>query len=219
MNKSILTIVCLAAMAWAFLSSMQLQSAQVKGGTVSAIAEARHQLQKLEGSNLLLLDLPYWREQLKRLPGVADVILRRQLPGKLEVQLVEHRPLASWADGGLVDVMGRRYGGAVEEWLPVFKGPGGRAASMVEFYESANKILTPLGEIITQLEVDEKGEWRLFLEGGVVLYLGRERRHVRLRRYASHAFNLRDRFARLRVVDLRYEKGFAIVADAAGEES
>ena len=197
---------------WLALDSMRLREVRVGGGDAIANSKAEQQLRTLRGHNLLLLDLGYWRGQLAKLPGVADIQLRRRLPDVLEATLIARRPLAKWSAGGVVDSRGRRYDGRTEDSrLPIFKGPDGRAASMADFYADADKILSPLS--VAQLEVDDDGEWRLFLDGGVILYLGRERRRERLRRYRRHAESLQKRFARLRAVDLRYDKGFAVAAD------
>lgn len=207
-----------APLLWRLADLAQLREWRVEGGADAARAGAERMLERLEGENLLALDLDKVRAELENLPGVAGAKLRRLLPDGLEVRLIPRRPLAVWGGGGLVDVRGRRYNGAAEGWLPVFRGPAGRAASMADFYGSARETLSPLGAAIVQLRVGEDGEWRVFLQDGVVLYLGREKRRLRLRRYARHARRLRREFAGLRTVDLRYEKGFSVTGKRTGED-
>lgn len=199
--------------AWWFAGAAELREWRVEGGADGARAEARRMLRALEGRNLLALNLHELRAELENLPGVAGAALRRRLPDGLEVRLSARTPLAAWGGGGLVDVRGRRYEGAAEEWLPIFRGPAGRAASMADFYGAARQTLSPLNTAIVQLQVGEDGEWRVFLQDGVVLYLGREDRRNRLRRYARHAPRLRREFSVLRAVDLRYEKGFSVIGE------
>ena len=191
----------------------QLRGWRVVGGAEPARAAVGRMLLQREGENLLAMDLPRLRAQILNLPGVAEATLRRRLPDSLEVMLVARRPLASWAGGGLVDARGARYAGSVDSRLPVFSGPAERAASMADFYGDARALLASADAEIAQLRVEDDGEWRLFLRDGVLLRLGRENRRARLRRYVRYAGELRRRFARMRAVDLRYEKGFSVSAD------
>ncbi|MGI9306625.1 MAG: cell division protein FtsQ/DivIB [Gammaproteobacteria bacterium] len=204
---------------WRLGEAAVLRDWRIDGGGDAARAEARRMVRELEGKSLLALNLNYLRARLKNLPGVAEAELRRRLPRRLEIRLVGREPLAAWDGGGLVDVRGRRYDGAANSWLPIFRGPAERAASMADFYGAARRALSPLGAVIIQLQVGEDGEWRVFLDDGLVLYLGRDNRHERLRRFARHAPRLRREFARLRAVDLRYEKGFSVVGDRTEEEA
>ena len=203
---------------WEAWQEAVLRHYRIIGGNAAAYAETAGVLSTLRGKNLLLLNLSAWREKIEKLPTVAEARLRRRLPDTLEVELVTRRPLAVWGDGGLVDEQGRRYVGKAEERLPIFTGPVGRAASMADFYRRANALLLPLEERIMQLQVDENGAWRVFLEDGLVLYLGRSTRDERIRRYVRHAAPLRQRFAALKAVDLRYELGFSIIIDEVVEE-
>ncbi|MGI9297002.1 MAG: cell division protein FtsQ/DivIB [Gammaproteobacteria bacterium] len=204
------------AFLWHLAEGAVLRGWRVTGGAEIARAEVGRMMRDLEGRNLPAMSLPNLRAQILNLPGVADAHLRRRLPDVLEVTLVARRPLASWAGGGLVDMRGARYEGTADSWLPVFSGPAERAASMADFYGETRALLESADAAIAQLRVDEDGEWRLFLRDGVMLRLGRENRRERLRRYVRYAGELRRRFAQIRAVDLRYEKGFSVSTD--GEE-
>ena len=212
----LLFVFVFAAVLWRLAESAELRGWRIVGGAEAARAEVGRMMREMEGRSLPLLDLPQLRSQILALPGVADAHLRRRLPDVLEVTLVPRRPLAIWAGGGLVDVRGERYNGAADSRLPVFSGPAERAAGMADFYGEARVLLAQSDAAIApiaQLRVEENGEWRMFLQNGVILRLGRENRRERLQRYVRHADELHRRFARLRAVDLRYEKGFSVFAD------
>lgn len=216
MRLPIILLVALLPFLWYLAEGAVLRGWHVSGGATSVRADVGRIMRELEGRSLLTMQLPQLRARLLNLPGVADAQLRRRLPDLLEITILARRPLASWAGGGLVDVRGAHYEGVADSWLPVFSGPKGRAASMADFYNEARELLKTADAAIAQLQVDEDGEWRLFLRDGVMLRLGRDDRHARLRRYAQYAGELRRRFVRLRAVDLRYEKGFSVSVD--GEE-
>lgn len=201
---------------WALFNAALLRHAHIVGGSAAARAEAERMFMQLRGHNLITLDLSEWRAKLETLPSVAEARLRRRLPDTLEAELIDRRPLAVWGAGGLVDTAGLRYAGTPSQALPIFRGPAGRSVSMSDFYGAAAELLAPLNEEIAQLQVDENGEWRVFLRDGLILYLGRDNRRDRLQRYARHAGELRRQFAGMQAVDLRYERGFAVVTREDG---
>lgn len=203
-----------AALLWHLSSHFALRGWKVIDGNATARVAVEQMMRELEGRNLATLRLHRLREQMLRLPGVADAELRLRPPDALEVRLIARRPLASWRDGGLVDIFGVRYEGVSDKWLPTFSGPAERAAGMANFYLEARTMLS--GAAIAHLHLGENGEWRVFLRDGVMLNLGRDHIRERVRRYARHADDLRRRFARMRAVDLRYEKGFSISLNDEG---
>lgn len=196
---------------------------QIVGGTDEMRANARAILQEGAGQSLLDLDLHEWKQRLENLPGVAQAHLRRVPPHALLVRLENHQPLARWAQGGLIDVYGARYDGVGDLSLPVFDGPLGSVHNMIAFFEEAETILdsgaasggddSNVGKIM-QLELSARGEWQVFLDNGIILYLGREKPRARVRLYVRHARELQNQFAQLRGVDLRYEHGFTIINHA-----
>ena len=120
-------------------------------------------LKRQRGGSLLNLDLPDLSEKINNISGISSVLSRRRLPDFLEVTLVMHNPLAVWAGGGLVDMLGEHYEGESLEVLPVFKGASKRLAEqMTEFYDFAQKTLHPAG--IAQLQLDSNGSWMVFLQ-------------------------------------------------------
>ena len=200
----------------AFLSvahANRLRVWTIAGGAHSARIEAEEILRSVAGDNLILLDIAGLQQRLAQVPGITDAHVRRRLPDGLEVSLTPRHPLAVWGGGGLVDVRGRRYDGVADRRLPIFHGPENRAASMADFYGAARKILSPLEIAVIQIEVGDDGEWRVYLQDGVMLNLGREHRHERMRRYARYAEVLQRRFARIKAVDLRYERGFSVTGE------
>ena len=158
------------------------------------------------GGSLPSVDLALLRARLARIPGVADARLRRRLPDTLQAVLILRRPMAKWAGGGLVDVAGHRYEGATDEWLPIFDGDANRVAQMAEFYGFAAELLPNIG----QVQLEDNGEWKLFLRDGAILYLGREAPRKRVRRYVRHRAEIVKMYGKVRAVDLRYGRGFAL---------
>ena len=174
-------------------------------------------LKRQRGGSLLNLDLSNLSEKINSISGISSVLSRRRLPDFLEVTLVMHNPLAVWAGGGLVDMLGEHYEGKSLEVLPVFKGASKRQAEqMTEFYDFAQKTLHPAG--IAQLQLDSNGSWMIFLQDGVLLYLGETPKRT-LRRYIRYKESLAKNFITVRAVDLRYSRGFSVDGNLRDEEA
>ena len=113
----------------------------------------RRQFIKFGFAGLVRKNKQYFRHQFSA--------VKKTIADFLEVTLVMHNPLAVWAGGGLVDMLGEHYEGESLEVLPVFKGASKRLAEqMTEFYDFAQKTLHPAG--IAQLQLDSNGSWMVF---------------------------------------------------------
>lgn len=208
---------------WLVLRSASVSCAEWSGDALlpgrcadaAAYARAVKVVSAPLGNSLPAVDLAQLRLRLAAIPGVADARLRRRLPHSLHAVLILRRPLARWAGGGLVDVAGHRYAGASDKWLPVFAGAPGDAAQIAEFYGFAVALLPP--NIIGQVQLEENGEWKLFLRDGAILYLGGEAPRKRLKRYARYRAGIEKKFGKVRAVDLRYGRGFAVAVAKENE--
>ena len=82
---------------------------------------------------------------------------------------------------------------------------------MAAQYVAFSKLLQPLQQDIAQLVLSPRRAWRIQLESGTVLELGRDRMEDRLLRYVSTYDRSVEQLNRnLTYVDLRYSNGFAV---------
>jgi cell division protein FtsQ len=161
--------------------------------------------------NFLTLDLAAVNAAFRKLPWVRTSSVRRQWPGRLDVTLEEHVPLARWTGGALVNTQGEVFRAAYGGELPVFAGPEGMAREIAIQYRHFRTSLATIGETPVRVEVSPRRAWQVKLASGVTLALGREQTEARLGRYVA----LRDRALaplgrRFDYVDLRYPNGFAV---------
>ena len=191
---------------WLTLSGAELRADGVDAQTIERAAAA---LRKFAGANVLDLNAEEIRRELENLPGTAEAHVRRKAR-TLTAELHPRLPLARWADGGLVSARGVRYAGDSSAPMPIFSGAESRTAEMAEFYDSARTILAERGMAPAQLELSESGDWRVVLENGVAVYLGREAPRARLRRFAKHYAAASELYARVDTADVRYARGFAL---------
>lgn len=169
------------------------------------------------------LDLGALHRDLVALEWVREVSLRRVWPDTLRVDVREHEPAATWNGDALVSARGAVFGpGATEiEGLPALSGPEGQGKAMLERLRTFSRRLEPLGLALAAVRQDARRSWRLELDNGVELRLGRERIDERLARLiAVWPGVLAPEAGRIAAVDLRYPNGFAVAwRDSEATES
>jgi cell division protein FtsQ len=161
--------------------------------------------------NFFTLDLESIRTSFMRMPWVRNVELRRRWPDRLDVTLEEHVPLAQWAPAALVNTHGEVFKAPYTGPLPVFVGPEGAAKEMAIQYEFFRRGLSSIGRRPAELLVSPRRAWRLKLENGVTVELGREHIEARFTRFvATYERMLEMLDHEIQYVDLRYANGFAV---------
>jgi cell division protein FtsQ len=165
---------------------------------------------------LFTLDLERAKRALVQVPWVRSVGLRRQWPGRLEIEIEEHTPLARWNDGGLVNTRGEVFIADSNGDLPLFAGPGGDAALMTARYREWDAMLSPLALSVRTLTLSARGGWEIGAAGRqetLTIELGREDPAGRLARFVAAHDRTVALLARsgqpVTTVDLRYRNGFA----------
>ena len=162
--------------------------------------------------NFFTVDMDATRAAFRKLPWVRNASVRRIWPQSLEVTLEEHVALARWSSTALVNTHGEVFNAASDdETLPVFEGPAESSRDMVRQYIAFNKLLRPLQQSIEQINLSPRRAWRVHLDNGSILELGREQMETRLGRYVLvHDVSIAKLNQQLRYVDLRYPNGFAV---------
>ncbi len=165
---------------------------------------------------LFTLDLERAKRALVQVPWVRSIGLRRQWPGRLEIEIEEHTPLARWNDGGLVNTRGEVF---IADWngdLPQFAGPDGDSALMTARYREWEAMLSPLGLSVRTLTLSARGGWAIGAAGPqerLTIELGRDDPAGRLARFVAAHDRTIALLARsgqsVTTVDLRYRNGFA----------
>lgn len=178
--------------------------------------------------NFFTVDLMRTRQAFESIPWVRKVSMRRHFPWRLEISLEEHVALAHWNDSGLVSTYGEVFSAETDMLLPKFNGQADGAAEVTKMYVALTEQLAPLKQEITEISLSPRRSWRLRLNNGMLLELGREQSKQRLARFVavypyslmpmqpnydpSHTENispLNGFQRRATYVDLRYRNGFA----------
>lgn len=166
---------------------------------------------ELVARNLVTLDLGVVRDAFERLPWVRRAQVRRRWPARLDVAFEEHVPLARWAGMALVNTHGELFKAAYDGELPVFIGPDGTAREIAIQFRYFHRSLEAIGQIPVQVQVSARRAWRVKLQSGLTLELGREQVEERIARFVAAYDRTLGAFGRrVDQVDLRYANGFAV---------
>ncbi|MDP2792764.1 MAG: cell division protein FtsQ/DivIB [Sulfurisoma sp.] len=226
LGADLLFVFAIAVLAWAAMSGVQrlpfypLRELVVVGevGRVSR-AQIEHAARSALSGNLLSVNLDEARVAFEKLPWVRRAELRRQWPHALELVLEEHVAMARWAradgDPRLVNTRGEVFAAAGGDDLPLFIGPEGSSAAMLERYREFDSRLAKIRRKPVALTLTAREAWQVKLDDGVLLDLGRDQPRQplaeRLERFAAHYAAARDKAgAPVAAVDMRYPNGFAL---------
>jgi cell division protein FtsQ len=217
--------VCAAALAWTLrLPSFSLRAIRIDGEVArnSETTIRANAAPKLAG-NFVTMDLQKARAAFESVPWVRHAVVRRVWPMRLAVSLEEHKPAALWAaaDGNdrLVNSFGEVFeantGDVEDDDLPRLQGPEGSAGVMLAMLRRLLPVLEPLqaGEL-TELALSPRGSWRVTLDKGATVELGRGTEDEVIERTQHFVHTLPQVVAAyqrpLESADLRHVGGFAV---------
>jgi cell division protein FtsQ len=160
------------------------------------------------------VDVSRMRATLEALPWVERAQVRQSWPNRLEIGIHEHVPRARWGDHELLSYTGERFRplpATIPEGLPLLSGPADSEHRIMTQYRQFSDLLKIAGLGIRGVSMDSRGSWRVILDNGLVMLLGRERMEKRLWRIARvYPVVVKPRVDDIERVDLRYSNGFAI---------
>ncbi len=181
---------------------------------------------KLAG-NFFTMDLAAGRRAFESVPWVRQATLKRVWPNRLRVQLEEHKPAALWsgsanaddASDKMVNTFGEVFeanvGDVEDDALPTLRGPEGSSAQMLRMIGRLQPEFAAMDARIDTLELSGRGSWRLALDTGAEVELGRgsdDEVIARTRSFIATLPEVRTRYAQhpLLYADLRHNDGYAV---------
>jgi len=160
---------------------------------------------------LFTLQLGAARAAFEKLPWVREARVARRWPDTLVVSFSEHVPLARWNDAALLNQQGEVFAAALDAPLPHLSGPENSNGEVAQTYRAYQQQLATVGRKIGELQLSPRRAWRLRLDDGTEIMLGRTHAADRLARFIALYPKLFADPAQAPVyVDLRYADGFAV---------
>ena len=170
------------------------------------------------------VDLVRVRSAFEAVPWVRRAVVRREFPNRLRVDLQEHRAAAYWGSESelrLINSYGEVFeanvGEVEQDMLPRLNGPEGQAAEVLAMYRALAPMFEAMELSLEVLELTRGGSWRVRLDTGAEIELGRgnvDDVSARARRFLKTLTQVVTRYGRapkaVESADLRHNNGYAI---------
>jgi len=168
-----------------------------------------HKLIRSLKGGFFSMDLQQLHTDLEALPWVRHAQVRRLWPGRLAIEVIEHRAAAAWNDRATLNTYGEVF--PVQPWtgLPRIYAPEGMELEVARRYGEFAELVAPINGRIEQLVVSARLSWRIRLGGGISVELGREKLNERLARFTRFYPQAVAAVGPIQRVDMRYPNGFA----------
>lgn len=168
--------------------------------------------------NFFTVDLGQSKRAFESVPWVREAVVQRIWPNRLEVHLQEHRAAAVWGEDKLVNSFGEVFeanlGDVEDDGLPVLNGPEGSSARMLDMVRRLRPMFETLDLKVDTLALSGRGSWRLTLDSGAVVEMGRgtdDELMARCQRFIATLTQVLARYQRpLEYADLRHQDGYAV---------
>ncbi|HHJ38078.1 MAG: hypothetical protein AXA67_02640 [Methylothermaceae bacteria B42] len=209
-------------LAWSAMQTMPIRYVRIEG-------ELHHlrlpQIRKVLApllANYWNVDLAVVTQAVQALPWVDRVRVERQWPDTLVLRVWEQTPYLRWGKEALMNHRGDSFiPPELKEYdrLPVLVGPDGYQTRLFEAYEQMVAALKPLGLQVLRLEVDPRRSWRVTLNGGMEMVLGRKNPLTAFQTVATSLKQLGEkRLKKVRRLDARYDHGFSVLWKVSGRK-
>ena len=164
------------------------------------------------------LDLSAIRQTLKQEPWVFDASVIRRWPGEVVIGIEEQTVIARWGKTGFLNFRGELFSPARTSRapldtgaMPLLSGPEGSSERVMSYYRQLNDALAQYGLELTELSLNRRGGWSGKLNGGVDIQLGNEEVMEKVRRFLrAYEGLLAKDFSKVKSIDMRYSRGFAV---------
>jgi cell division protein FtsQ len=180
--------------------------------------------------NFFTMNLRQSQQAFEAVPWVRSALVQRVWPHQLRVQLQEHRAAAIWIQSeesapgasSSVDQLVNTYGevfqanvGDVEDQnLITLRGPAGSAVQMLAMAQTLAPVWRSWQGVVEELSLSGRGSWRVRLDTGAVLELGRGsplELRARCEQFVRTVGQFIERYQRpVQYADLRHRDGYAL---------
>lgn len=171
-------------------------------------------LNKHLGEGFFSLDLNAVKKEVEAMPWIYSASLSRRWPGTLMITVKEQHPVASWNREFYLNEYGEVFRPpepvAVAS-IPDLLGPADRAKDVLVRYVSYRDQLAAVNEDIALLSLEKRGAWRLTLQNGIDIKLGRAPLDEKLSRFLkAYRQGLNSKAGEIQSIDARYTNGIAV---------
>jgi len=206
------------------LPAFALRKIQVEGDVMrNSVSTIRANAAPKLAGNFFTTDLASGKRAFESVPWVRQAIVKRVWPNRLAVKLEEHRPAAVWGGSDsstdrLLNTYGEVFeaniGDVEDDSLPTLTGPDGSSVHMLAMLNRLRPLFERLDARIESMALSGRGSWRLELDSGAAIELGRgsdDEVLARTDRFLATLTQVTGRYQRpLEYADLRHRDGYAV---------
>ncbi len=165
-------------------------------------------------AGFFVVDVGDLQARLQALAWVDQVSVRRIWPDELDIQVREQRPVARWGAASFINARAEVFTPdtpVLLDDLPALDGPEGNQLRVLEMHYRLQALLRPLQLDVSAITLTARRAWRLRLNNGLRLEVGRRDPLQRVARFVRvYPAILASGAGELTSVDLRYSNGFAV---------
>ncbi|MGP1871438.1 MAG: cell division protein FtsQ/DivIB [Arsenophonus sp.] len=163
----------------------------------------------------MTINLNAIKNQIKTIPWIRYVIVRKQWPDKLKIHLIEYKPYAKWNDIFFINIEGTIFNlptltNVKDDFLLLY-GPQGSQLKVLEMYHVMKQQLSPYNFNIKSVLMTKRHAWKLVLLNDICLNIGKQNIKERLNRFIELypiLEQVTDKY--IKYIDLRYRSGVAV---------
>jgi cell division protein FtsQ len=153
------------------------------------------------------------QDTLMEEPWVRNVSVNRKWPDGIVVNIREKIAIAQWGDKGLLSSDAKLFYPDVDTYpenQPIVRGPENSVTQIMQFLLKIQKVL-PENLSVHELSLSDRRSWRLTLNNGLVLRLGKENIVGHIEQFFTN-FGVSGihNIDQINYVDMRYTNGFVI---------
>lgn len=159
-------------------------------------------------------DLDRIQQRIVALPWIDQARVARRWPSRISITVTEQVPAAIWGESGLLNTRGELFVAAarhIPAELPRLSGPDDRSAEVATRYLAVRDQLIPAGLDLRRVHLDARGSWKMTLNNGIEVRLGRRNVAKRTNLFLDVVTDIITGHSKeIDYVDMRYGNGFTI---------
>lgn len=215
----LITFVCIVSWCWLKLHDARtfpINSVKIEGNyRYLDRTELQNVVLNFVNKGFFAVDLPQLKNNLLQISWISQITVWRVWPATLIIHVIEKQAVGRWGNTSLITAEGQVFTPSKNSFpvgLPEFSGPVGSQLIMLEAYHKMNAIVAPLKTHITKMALSSRQSWKVQLQNGVEIILGREAVYPRLSRFVETYPQLFDsgRINSVNYIDTRYANGISV---------
>ncbi len=199
--------------------NLRISSVEVSGDfKVLDKTQLKPVIEPFTRTNLYLLDAKGLEQAIEDHPWVNSASMTKVWPDKLKIRIFEQKPVAYWGKDKMLADNGEIINATLDDKLraefaslPVLYSPTEKGRDMAANFIRIRKWMQGFPLKIVEFKEDTRGSWKVLLENGLTLKIGRSEQQKRIRRFmVGYRQRLQNRIGKITTIDLRYTNGFAV---------